>query len=516
MSFANDPFARRLRTMQTTMHTSYWRETAHSGPRYAPLDRDLECDVAIIGGGITGLTAAIHLKTAGRRVALLEANDIGAGTTGHTTAHLDMTTDQPLKQLIDDFGEETAAAIVHASRDAIDEIEARCNQFGDCDFVRLPSYQYTEDAREPAWVREQYEAQLKFGLTASTTDIIPLPFHCTHAVRTENQGRFHAQRYLNQLAAQIHGDDCFVFEQTRAEPPEEGEPCVLKTSGGTVRAKAVFVATHSAFLNVSQWDLRVGPYQSYVIGVRVDDEIGDALFWDDAEPYHYIRRASSAEPDLLLIGSADHKTGQAQDERDGFKQLADYAAERFKIRGIEYSWSGEFFEPVDGLPYVGRVPSWKHVYIATGYAGTGMTLGTVSGKLVADLILERNNPLAEPLNPGRMTVRASAGAFLSENLNAAYRYVADRFKGEKVDSLDEIAPGTGRLITIQGQQRAAYREPSGAMHLLSPVCTHAGCIVQWNPAEKTWDCPCHGGRYTAEGKCFYGPPPKDLAPEELK
>jgi Rieske Fe-S protein len=266
-------------------------------------------------------------------------------------------------------------------------------------------------------------------------------------------------------------------------------------------------------LGVSQWDTRVHPYQSYVIGARVNDTVPDALFWDDAQPYHYIRKASSQEPDLLLIGGADHKTGQGANERDHFTKLEDYAAERFSIKSIDYRWSAEFYEPVDGLPYVGRVPGREHLFLATGYAGTGMTLGTVAGKLVADLILNRDNPLATPLNPGRVTMRASAGTFVSENLNAAYHYVADRFAGERIESIEQVAPGTGRLVTLQGKQRAVYRDASGHPYILSPVCTHAGCIVQWNEAERTWDCPCHGGRYTAEGKCFYGPPPHDLENE---
>jgi glycine/D-amino acid oxidase-like deaminating enzyme/nitrite reductase/ring-hydroxylating ferredoxin subunit len=498
--------------MHVSTHTSYWHDTANARVHYLPLEESIHTDVAIIGGGITGLTAAIHLKNAGRRVVVLEGNDIGAGTTGFTTAQLDMTTDSELKQLISRFGEDVTRQVVQASRDAIDEIEARCNQFGDCDFVRVPSYDYTEIGSRPQWMDEQYEAGCRMGVPVSLTDVIPLPFHCTHAVRTEQQGRFHSLRYLRHLAVQVHGQGSYVFENSRAEPPEPGQPIV--TAHGEVQAKDVFVATHSAFLKVSQWDLRVAPYQSYVLGARVEDDIPDALFWDDAEPYHYIRWASSDDPHLLLIGGADHKTGQGS-ESHSFEQLEQYARERFKVEAIEYRWSGEFFEPVDGLPYVGRVPNWEHIFVATGFSGTGMTLGPVAGKLVADLILERPNPLAEALSPGRLDLGASAGTFLSENMNAAYRFLADRFKGDKIESLAEIGPGEGRLVTFKGKQLAAYRNSAGLLHTLSPKCTHAGCIVQWNDAESTWDCPCHGGRYTPEGKCFYGPPPSDLDPEKL-
>jgi glycine/D-amino acid oxidase-like deaminating enzyme/nitrite reductase/ring-hydroxylating ferredoxin subunit len=488
-------------------------ESAGDQPHYPLLEQSLEIDVAIIGGGITGLTAALHLKNAGRRVAVLEGNEIGGGTTGFTTAECDVTTDQPLQQLINRFGEAATAAVVHASRDALDEIESRCNEFGDCDFARVPSYDYTEAATRPSWMREQYEAGCRLGLQLSLTDAIPLPFYCTHAVRTERQGRFHSERYLQHLARLVHGDGSYVFEHTRAQPPETGKPVI--TDGGEVRAKAVFVATHSAFLKVSQWDLRVAPYTSYVLGVRVDDEVPDALFWDDAEPYHYTRLADSRDPHLLLVGGADHKTGQDDDERDNFHQLEQYVGERYRVQALEYRWSAEFFEPVDGLPYVGRVPGSDDLFLATGFSGTGMTLGPVAGSLVADLILDRPNPLAKVLHPGRLDVMASAGSFVSENLNAAYKFVADRFAGPRVDSLDELAPGTGQLVTYQGKQLAVYRDTSGKVHALEPQCTHAGCIVHWNQAESTWDCPCHGGRYTAQGRCFYGPPPKDLGEAKI-
>ena len=499
--------------MQVSTRTSYWHDTANHKVHYLPLEESIQADMAIIGGGITGLTAALHLKNAGQRVVVLEGNEIGAGTTGFTTAQLDMTTDVELKTLVGRFGEQVTRQVVSASRDAIDEIEARCNQFGDCDFARIPSYDYTEIGDRPQWMTEQYETGCRLGLPVTLTDVVPLPFHCTHAVRTGQQGRFHAMRYLQHLAAQVHGEGSYVFEHSRAEPPEEGKP--VKTRHGQVQAKNVIVATHSAFLNISQWDLRVAPYQSYVLGVRVEDDIPDALFWDDAEPYHYIRWASSDDPHLLLIGGADHKTGQGNQEDNCFQQLEDYARERFNIQAVEYRWSAEWFEPVDGLPYAGRVPNWEHVFVATGFSGTGMTLGPVAGKLIADLILERPNPLADALAPGRIDIAASAGSFLSENLNAAYRFVADRFKGATIESLDEIGLGQGRLVTYQGKQLALYRDDRGNLHALSPSCTHAGCIVQWNEAESTWDCPCHGGRYTAEGKIVYGPPPSDLKREEI-
>jgi glycine/D-amino acid oxidase-like deaminating enzyme/nitrite reductase/ring-hydroxylating ferredoxin subunit len=502
--------------MQAMLHTSFWHETANdTSRRYRALERDIEADVAIIGGGITGLTAARHLKENGRRVVVLESGIIGGGTTGYTTAHLDMTTDDPLPQMVSDFGEEKAAAVISASRLAIDQIEAWCREFGDCEFARVPSYEYTErdDGLEP--LHEQFRVAQRLGIPASFTQTVPLPFPCLSAMRVEGQGRMHAMRYLNRLAASVAGDGCEIFENTMAKPPDDGEPCTVETHGGKVRAKEVFVATHSPFLGISQLDTRVYAYQSYVIAVRVEEEIADALFWDNDKPYHYIRRASPADPDLILIGGADHKTGQGGDERQSFDQLEQYAHERFSVRTVEHRWSAEYFVPADGLPHIGKVPATRHLWISTGYDGTGITLGTVGGRLVADLILGRDNRLADIVRPGRLTLLASADEFVTENLDVARRFIGDRFGSERIDSLEQIGAGTGHIVTIGGKQVAAYRDPSGKLFTLSPVCTHAGCIVQWNDAERTWDCPCHGGRYAATGQRVYGPPPRDLAPEHV-
>lgn len=502
--------------MQAMLHTSFWHETANdTARRYPPLERDIEADVAVIGGGITGLTTARHLKNAGLRVVVLEAGQIGGGTTGYTTAHLDMTTDDPLTQMVSDFGEEKASLLISASRQAIDQIEAWCREFSDCEFARLPSYEYTEREEGVEPLHEQFRMAQRLGLPASFTQTVPLPFPALSAMRIEGQGRMHAMRYLNRLAAAVAGGGCEIFEHTLAKPPDDGEPCTVETPGGKVRARDVIVATHSPYLGISQLDTRVFPYQSYVIAVRVEEDIPDALFWDDAEPYHYLRHASPADPDLILIGGADHKTGQGGDEREHFDELEQYAHERFSVRAVEHRWSGEYFVPADGLPHMGRAPAARHLWISTGYDGTGITLGTVGGRLIADLILGRENPLADVVRPGRLSLLASAEEFVTENLDVAKRFIADRFSSERIDSLEQIAAGRGHVVTIGGKQVAAYRDPSGKIYTLSPVCPHAGCIVQWNDAERTWDCPCHGSRFAATGQRAYGPSPSDLAVEHV-
>jgi nitrite reductase/ring-hydroxylating ferredoxin subunit len=332
------------------------------------------------------------------------------------------------------------------------------------------------------------------------------------AIEVANQGRFHSLRYLHRMAEDFVSAGGQIFENTTAMRPDESANCEVLTEGGRVKADAVFVATHSPFLGISQFDFRVFPYQSYVIAVRVENYVADALYWDDAEPYHYLRLASLNDPNLILIGGADHKTGQMLDERERFAELENYASDRFYLPHVEQRWSAQHFVPADGLPHVGRVPGYEHVFLATGFAGTGLTWGTVAGSLVARMILGQRHPLEEILTPGRITPLASARKVISENLDAMRHFALDRLAVSSETTEDEIAPGSGRVIWLDGRQVAVYRSAANELHRFSPLCTHVGCIVQWNEAEHTWDCPCHGGRFTATGGRFAGPPPQDLQP----
>src|SRR5262245_44767794 len=302
--------ARRGLRMPATAHVSYWQETAGANAtHFPPLDAEVDVDVAILGGGITGLTAAMHLVQSGRRVAVLESGQIGGGTTGFTSGHLDATTDFPLSQMIFEFGQSAASVITTATREAIDQIEARCRAWPDCEFCRIPSYQFAESAAGLDALHKQIAAARKLGFNCWFTRQVPLPFPCAGAVHVAGQGRFHSQRYLQHMADELHTRGCSIYENTTAKPPQEGGPATIETDGGRVTANSVVVATHSPYLGLSEFEFRVFPYQSYVIAARVDDDVPDALYWDDADPYHYIRLASPSEPGLLLIGGCDHKTG---------------------------------------------------------------------------------------------------------------------------------------------------------------------------------------------------------------
>lgn len=484
-----------------------------ASPATETLDPNMHVEVAIVGAGITGLTTALHLTLAGKRVAVLEAGQIGAGTTGGTSGHLDTLPEQGFARLIDDFGRSNAMLAVAARKEAIDQIETWCADFApSAEFARVPGYLYTEVAERAASFRKTEAGLRRLGLDASMVEQVPLPMHSPAAVRVERQARFHPLQYLRGLAAAIEGQSGSLHVHTRVlKQPQDGSPCRIATNRGELLADEVVLATHSAFLGISQLDLRVAPHQSYVLAAEVEDTPDDALYWDDASPYHYTRRASPDAPQRIIVGGEDHKTGQPGDSHDPFAALEQYVQQRWQVRAITHRWSAEFFEPADGLPLVGRVPLSKHVYAATGFSGTGLTWGTVAGRLIADLILGRHNPLVEVLAPSRIKPFAAAANFVRENTNIACRFVADRFAGEQIDSMATLQPGQGKIVRIDGKPIAAYRDAEGQLHLLSPVCTHAGCIVHWNTAEQTWDCPCHGGRFAATGERIYGPPSADLA-----
>jgi glycine/D-amino acid oxidase-like deaminating enzyme/nitrite reductase/ring-hydroxylating ferredoxin subunit len=399
---------------------------------------------------------------------------------------------------------------------AIDQIELWCAELGiDCDFRRVPASIYSESDEGVKSLRKQFDHVRKLGLNADWLDAPVLPFARPGGICIANQGRFHAIRYINALARAFHGDGCVLFEHSRAHTPRDGKRCTVETDRGAVTARDVLLCTHAGFYGKSSVDLRIAPYNSYVLTARVEEEIPDGLFWDDEHPYHYIRRASSDDARQLLIGGADHKTGEGGDESRHPQTLRNYTTERFRVLSIEQEWSSEFFEPADGIPFVGRFPSAEHVYFAGGFSGTGLTFGTMAGKLLAEQCLNRPSDLSDLFALTRLRPFAAAKQMLTENVDAAWRFVADRLAPDPISSLNEIPIGMGRVVSYENKTLAVFRDGQGTPHLLSPQCTHAGCIVHWNEAESTWDCPCHGGRYTALGERLYGPPAHDLKREAV-
>lgn len=495
-------------------HTPVW-DIGIRKPEFPSLEEDITVDVAIVGGGITGITAAHLLKEAGKKVAVLEMSRIGSGVTGGTTAHITEVLDGSYRKLLKNYGEEKGHLIADAAHSAIELIARLVHQQKiNCDFRPVNGYLYTEFEDKVADIEAEIEAARTMGLKCELTGDVPLPFPVKAALKVNYQAEFHPLKYLYALAKSIPGDGSYIFENTHVEKFIEGTTgCRITCNGGAVKASKLILATHTPIGTNLPLQTRLSPYRSYVIGVHLMDmEIPVGLFWDTEDPYNYIRNHG----DLLIIGGRDHKTGQEDDADGRYMELEGYTYKHFPVEDVAYRWSSQVYEPVDLIPYIGLNPGSKHIYVATGYAGNGITYGTLAARILSDIVLKESNPYIELYNPSRLKPFAAASEFLMENLNVAKHFIADRLESPEVESLKDIPAGQGKLIEINDEKVAAYRSPEGEVKLLSPECTHMGCIVQWNNAEKTWDCPCHGGRYKPTGEVIEGPPVDNLAAKKIR
>ncbi|HET6344655.1 MAG TPA: FAD-dependent oxidoreductase, partial [Myxococcota bacterium] len=465
-------------------------------------------DVAIVGAGITGVTAALLLKRAGKRVAVLEMDRIGAGETGNTTAHSTVLLDAGYATLRKRFGDDGAKRAAESQQVALDTIAelVRQEQIA-CDFLRVPTYLYCESPADMQEIDDEIDSLKRVGFDVARVRDVPLPFPVHGGLRLEGQLQLHALRYVDALARRVHGDGCSIHEGTRVTRVEPGEPCVVHTSHGQVRARDVLYASHAP-INWLKLHTKIEAYRSYVLAVRTPNPPPYAQYYDTMNPYHYLRNHPYGDGSVLIIGGEDHRTGAEQHTEEHYAALEQYARERFGEVEVVHAWSGQILEPADGLPFIGKNPGDEHIYVSTGYSGTGISNGTLGAILCTDAILHRDNPWAELYSPSRFKPLAQLRGFVSQNADVPAHLVGDRLKA--ILAHGDVSPGQGRVMRHEGHTLAVYHDEQGQYHLLSPVCPHMGCYVQWNDGDKSWDCPCHGSRFSATGTLINGPAVDDL------
>nr|MBA3403477.1 FAD-dependent oxidoreductase [Gemmatimonadaceae bacterium] len=461
-------------------------------------------------------------------VIVIDDGQIGGGETGRTTAHITASLDDRYYEIEKLHGEDGARSAFESHSAAIDRIEAIASlEDIDCDFERLDGYLFLGGEDKKKMLERELKAAHKAGFgTVELVDRAPLDFWDTGpALRFPRQAQFHPLKYLNGLARAIVRDGGHIFNFTHAEKIEDGEPAkVTTTDGHVIIANSIVVATNTP---VNDWVIlhtKQSAYRTFVIGANVPrGSVPRGLYWDTSDPYHYIRLHevdTALDPErtdeILIVGGEDHKTGQEDDAEERFKSLEDWTRERFPmVKSVEFRWSGQIIEPVDHMAFIGKNPGTdEHIFIATGDSGNGITHGTIAGILLTDLIIGRKNPWSKLYDPSRVTLRAT-GEFLKENLNVAGQY-KDWVTGGDVDSYDDIAPGTGAVVKRGRKKIAVYRDDKGDVHERSAVCTHLYCIVDWNTAERTWDCPCHGSRFDPYGQVVNGPAITPLPQVEME
>ena len=487
-------------------HESVWLATTEE-PGYPALEAPLEVDVAVLGAGIAGLSTALLLKNGGARVAVIEAARICGATTGHTTAKVSAQHGLIYDTLTSSFGKDGARAYAEANVAAVDLIEALVHEHGiGCDWERRASYVYTEQDSYVPQIHKEAEAAQQAGLPASYTEETDLPWTVKAAVRFDNQAQFHPRRYCLALARLIDGDGSRVFEHTRARGVEDGSQCVVKTDRHDIRAAYVVLATHLPFLDRGAFFAKCHPEREYALSVALDGAVPKGMYLSAEQPTRSIRQHPFDGGESLILSGDSHKTGQDDDTQRHYAALDQFARERFDVRSVDYRWSTQDHMPVDQVPYIGKLRRGsERLYVATGFKKWGMTNGTVAGVVISDAILGRENPWTELFDPNRVKPRASAKQFVKENVNVARRFLGDRITKRASDSTDGLAPGEAMLSSVGRKQIAISRAQDGALHAVSARCTHMGCIVNWNPAETTWDCPCHGSRFAPDGSVLEGP-----------
>jgi glycine/D-amino acid oxidase-like deaminating enzyme/nitrite reductase/ring-hydroxylating ferredoxin subunit len=507
-------------------NNSFWIESV-SPISFSPVYENLETETVIVGGGIAGLSIAYCLAKAGRKVVIVEDGLIGSGESGRTTAHLVNALDDRYYEIENVLGKDAARVAAESHTAAIDFVEKIVNDENiDCDFKRLEGYLFLHPSDKASSLDDELVATRRAGIATELLSHVPgMPAEKGPCLRFPQQAQFHPMKYYKGLADCIIRYGGKIFTESRAtEIRKDG----VTANGHGIKAEHVVVATNTPINDLVTMHTKQFPYRTYVIGALVPkNTVPEALWWDTGnlrskwivDPYHYVRiQAYDEQFDLLISGGEDHKTGQADDEHVPeemrFDKLESWTRHHFpEMRDVVYHWSGQVLEPLDSLAFIGRNPGNKNTYIATGDSGNGMTHGTIAGMLISDLIQGNQNKWEEIYKPSRITMKV-AGDYVHEVGNMAAQY-ADYVKPGDIESVDELGANQGAIITMGARKVAVYKDELNHVHAYSAVCPHLGCVVQWNSSEHSFDCPCHGSRFTCEGKVVNGPARSDLKKVDL-
>jgi glycine/D-amino acid oxidase-like deaminating enzyme/nitrite reductase/ring-hydroxylating ferredoxin subunit len=496
---------------------SYWKD--HGIPlSFAPLTANLTVDVTVVGGGITGIITAWLLAKEGKKVALLESRKLTDGTTGFTTAKVTAQHGLIYDELIRTIGEEKARLYYEVQEEAIAFLKKTTEQMSiDCDFTTQDAYVYAETKETLSQIEKELDAYEILGINGGLAGMearMRLPFKVEEAIVMRDQAQFHPVKFLEALVRDMAGE-VLIFEETRAEAIENDK--VKTTDGYDVSSEHIIVASHFPFNDFDGFYFsKLHVERSYAIGVKSDRELEEGIYISADKPSRSLRYATMENGEkLLIVGGENHPTGRSErGTMRHYEELSEFTQLHFGVKDILYRWSAQDLITLDRVPYIGLDD--ENIYSATGYAKWGMTNGTTAAHIMTDLVMGRENRFAGVFDPKRTKAKpADIKTFVTENAKVAKELIAGKLKGT-VTTVDDLQPDEGGVVVVDGKKAGAYKDEQGNCHLVNTTCTHMGCETKWNDAERSWDCPCHGSRYSYDGSVLEGPAIEPLAQFDSK
>ncbi|WP_461614602.1 FAD-dependent oxidoreductase [Clostridium sp. Marseille-QA1073] len=494
------------------INKSLWLDTTKT-TNYEKLNGNFEIDIAIIGGGLAGISTAYMLKKSGFNVAVFEGNRIGENTTGNTTAKITSQHDLIYDKLINDFGKEKARQYADANQSAIKKIKEIIEENNiDCDFEEKIACVYTESEKYIDKIEREVKAAESLGISAEFAKKVALPFDIKAGVVFHNQAQFHPRKYLLALAEKVNGDGSYIFEHTRIlDVDKEDKKLILSTKDEKITANKVIVATHFPILNShGLYFVRMHGERSYVLGLDTKNINVDGMYISAEKPKRSFRTQKLGDRDVLLLGGESHRTGEFYNTEKCYEALKKYGEKLYESMEIIYKWSTQDMTPLDGVPYIGQYSAnTENLYVATGFQKWGMTSSTVAAMIITDLISTGKSPWIDVYTPSRFNVASSI-----KELGGNASKFTQRYTKGKLDypekSIKNVGKGEGKVVEYEGRKIGVYRDEQGNYYGVEIICTHMQCELQWNNSEKSWDCPCHASRFTIKGEIIEGPTVKPL------
>jgi glycine/D-amino acid oxidase-like deaminating enzyme/nitrite reductase/ring-hydroxylating ferredoxin subunit len=481
---------------------------------FPALKNNIKVDAVIIGGGITGITTAQLLSRKGLRVAVLEKGKVGTNSTGHSTGNLYSAVSEILLNVRKKFGDDVTEMVVNSRREAIDHIEDNVKSFLiDCDFKRVTWNYYSTLTQTDEKIEKAFEAAKKIKMQVVYSDLPETKFTVKKAIKVEGAAQFNPLRYVQGLAKSIESDNCIIFENSEVREFQENEKGVtVKTSNGSVvEADYLIHATHTP-KGIMTFHTELGPYREYGIACKMKGKHPEGVYFGyyvSAEITSTRSYERGGDHYLIVVGGP-HKVGHG-DNLSHLNRLEKFAKDHFDIVEVTHRWAAQNYKALDNLPYIGAKSEGSRIYIGTGYSSHGLTYGTVAAQVISDQITGVSNPYSEIYRPNRFTPLKSAPKFIKENFDVFMSFVKDYVLKRPKDNFSDIAIGEGKVVEEEGHKLAVYRNEHQGLQICSAVCSHMGCIVHWNNAESSWDCPCHGSRFDTRGEVIEGPALKALA-----